>query len=390
METEVTPSEGTPEPIEIQEPEETNNATHQEDGKEEKPRQRPYERQRYKAYRHEPKDEKEDEDPKKSADDMDKSDVRKLLGKEEGKESKDDEKDAQKPKEEADDDGKEESKSKKVKITVDGKEAEADLEKLLPGLTEVFEKASDETKEKFIRAVQKSVAADKRIEEHSILLKKTNKLANDLVEDPGKVIRKIDKFKEPEAYKEWLENELYNNFIRLEQMDPKDREIEELKGKLKTKEDLEEEQKRIDSQKEEEALKKQFSTDISKGIMESIDENDLPKSDYVVSLYAKYLKMALSHKDKNGHPIRLKPHQVADLVKEDVQKMFKHMFSSSDGNRLIKFFGEDVADKISKAKIDNLKKPEEPTVTEPKKGGTPTKQKKPRSFSDGWRTRFSS
>jgi hypothetical protein len=248
--------------------------------------------------------------------------------------------------------------AEKVKVKIDGKEAEVSVGDLA-------------------KAYQKAQAADKRFQEAAITKKQAAQLVNLLQTNPLSVLKHPALGISQEKYREMLETELYENFVKLDAMDPKDREIHELKHKLKVEEDGKKKQAEEAREQEMQALASKHTEDYQKQIISAIDTNGLPKSPYVVALYAKYLKQALS----KGH--RLKAEQVSDLVKEDVTSMYRDMFGSADGDRLISLFGDDVAEKINKARIKQLKKTETTSAT----SETRERSEKPAMTWADWRQR---
>jgi hypothetical protein len=282
-------------------------------------------------------------------------------------------------------------KGHRVKVTVDGKTGFVDLESYLPGLGKVYEQADAATKEKFVRNIQKSIAADKRFEENTRLKRHSSALIQTLKsEDPFAIFRHPEMKMDPQKYREYLEKELWENFVHPEQMDPKERELWELKKQLKMKTELEDKQKRESEEAELRETTKFFRDDLQKNIMSTIDEHSLPKSAYVVGLFAKYMRQAMQHKGPDGKPVRIKPQQVADIVKDDLQKMYKHLFASADGDRLIEVFGEDIAEKINAARLKKLDGGDgvdkKAKITGDAPANRSKKKKGPASFSE-WRTR---
>lgn len=236
----------------------------------------------------------------------------------------------------------------KVKLKVHGKEVDVDLEEEFPGIKKIWKEYDEPQRKKFLAQVQKMKAADRSLEETSITKKQATELIKTLQTDPFKVLedpRIVGKDK----LRERLEDYLYDNFVKLEAMDPKERELFEVKHKLKVFEEEKKKQEEAAKEKDLSDMTSKFQTDYQKQISEALDVAGLPKSALTVQRTAYYLKQAL----ERGH--RLKAGDVMDLVKSDFQKWFTEMYQSTDGEKLISLFGEDVAEKINKARMAKLK-----------------------------------
>lgn len=245
----------------------------------------------------------------------------------------------------------------KVKAKIDGQEVEVTVSDLL-------------------KSYQKGQSADKKFQEAASVKKQASQLIKLLQTDPLAVLKHPALGHKAEAIRELMEKELYE-YVKLEAMDPKDRELHELKHKMKVYEDDKRREAEEASENEIKTLAEKYTTDYQKQIVDALEMGGLPKSPYTVKQMAYYMRQAL---DK-GH--RLRAVDVVDLVKEDFQKMFGDLYGTADGDKLIALFGDDVAEKINKARLKKL----QATPGKMEIGEETGEKKKPALSWEDWRQR---
>lgn len=216
---------------------------------------------------------------------------------------------------------------KSFKVKIDGAEQEVSEEELL-------------------RGYQTASAAQKRMQEAAMSRKQVEEVINLLRKDPFKVLTDPSLgINARELAEKFLMQQLED------EANPKDAENRKLKQQL---EQIEEE-KRLARQDEEkrqaEVLIKQHTENYTKDISNALETSGLPKTNHTVKRMAYYMAEGL----KRGLDLSAK--DVVDYVRNDYMNDVKELFSSSDGEILLKLLGEDVAKKIRKYDLSRVSNP---------------------------------
>lgn len=257
-------------------------------------------------------------------------------------------------------------KTYKHKVKVDGKESEVTLEEL----------ARDyQTKKLSDQKMMTATAKERRAEE---FIKK-------LMSDPKSILRAKELGLTREQIRK-LGEDLVAEELNEELMDPKDKEIRDLKA-FKAEQEAEKEKRA----KEEEdrkflATKKRYADEYTKQIMEVVDKSTLPKTPYMVSRVARLMAASLDSEKP------LTAMEAVPLVKEDYKSDINHFLKDLNAAQMIEFLGEDVGRKIReydlaklKTPLSELQKPQvQAEIEEPK-----SKKKEKRISATEWRKRFS-
>jgi len=217
---------------------------------------------------------------------------------------------------------------KKLKLKVDGEEIEDEID------------FNDE--EGLKRKLQLSYAAKKRMEEAKAAKAKAFEIIKAFEEDPANVFKKLGP-KGREAAERFLLEQLQE-----EAMDPKDKELRDLK---KYKEEMEAEKERIKAEREKQALAEQeakYAQEFQKTIIDALGKSGLPKSPEMVKRFASIMQKNLEL------GLELTADDLVDEVKSDITSIIKSIVGEADGDHLINLFGEDVANKIRKSDIRKL------------------------------------
>jgi hypothetical protein len=161
-------------------------------------------------------------------------------------------------------------------------------------------------------------------------------------EDPANVFKKLGP-KGREAAERFLLEQ-----IQEEAMDPKDKELRDLK---KFKEEIEAEKERTKQEREKQALAEQeakYAQEFQKTIIDALGKSGLPKSPEMVKRFARIMQKNLEL------GLELTADDLVDEVKSDITSIIKSIVGEADGDHLISLFGEDVANKIRKSDIRKL------------------------------------
>ena len=271
-----------------------------------------------------------------------------------------------------------------MKIKVDGKEVQVNINEAFPEFAEAWGTLSDKQKNRIVAMHQKDLSASRRFSEASLTKKQLGNLVALLKENPMQVLAHPSlNHNVREMVESWLGDQL-----EYEQMDPKDRELVDAKRQIKENEDLVRNAKAETERKEVEALQGRYTKTYQKEIIEAIEGSGLPKSTETASRIAYYLREALRPRTVNGQKVdgvRLKAEDVMDLVRDDYQRMMKRLVGQADMDTLVGLFGDEFTEKARK----HLLKPVKQTGTTPEKQadtrGEPKRKKK--IDKDEWKRR---
>lgn len=218
--------------------------------------------------------------------------------------------------------------ARKLKVKIDGNETELDESEVIAGYQ--LRRASDGRFQEAAKLRQQA--------EEVIKLLKTNPRA--ALQHPaiGADVRKLAE----EILQEELENEL---------LDPKDREIRTLKSTLKAKEDAERQAQETVVAKEKKQAEAEYMTKYETGIKSALQQSGLPLTNLTATRMIHYLKNAMAA----GYDAE--PSDVVELVREDYVNEIKQLFGASDGTTLASLLGEDGLKKVRQHDISRLKSP---------------------------------
>lgn len=263
---------------------------------------------------------------------------------------------------------------KKHKVKVDGQEIEVDEDELKRGYS--HQKAASrmlgEAKEIKLKAQK---LFDSMREKSTFF-----QAAQELGHNPKDLLKEYVKANgsDPEVIKT-LEEAVYER-IKLSQMDPIELENLTLKQKLEQKEAMEKQR----LQKVQESRMNQKVTEwketYQKQIIEALPSSGLPQTKETVAQMAKYIGLAA----KKGYA--LTGEEAAKLVRKDNEIINKNVISNMDGKQLLEFYGEEIADKILKARGERVKSPHDGMTSQANQATvrTPRSKAKPMSHSE-WR-----
>jgi hypothetical protein len=261
----------------------------------------------------------------------------------------------------------------KVKFVVDGAEVEVDVAKEFPEFADTWEKMSEPQRKRLAAMWQKDRSASRRFSEAALTKKQMAEMVHLLKTDPLAVLkhpalghdaRKIIE----DAMLEFIEND---------NLDPKEKELRELKHKIKKQEEKEEFEKNEKAKEEIATMTAQFTKSYQADIIEALQASKLPKTSETIKSMAQYMKQALKY------GARLKAADVVDLVRQDYQRKFKALFSEADAESLVEMFGQDLSEKFRKHSLKTLKTTGK--MPEKQAEGGPDRKVKKTINEDEWR-----
>lgn len=250
-----------------------------------------------------------------------------------------------------DDNGVASEQPKKIfKLNINGKEVEYDAsneDKLKADLQKVFG-----IEEKARTTAQKVDMADK--------------LINMLQTDPLG-FEKQCKLNGIDATK--LATDILYNQLRLQQMTPEQRELEEYKEREKEEKALKEQQEAEAKVAEANRKTQEWAQKFEKECEAVLTANKIPKTRLSLALIAQYIDAGLAQKKEYS------VEQVLPYVVRDLKEIHRSTMESLDGDALLDYVGEVLSNKIAKARVDRYKRTTANPVPE-KKTVNPNPQQK--------------
>jgi hypothetical protein len=198
-----------------------------------------------------------------------------------------------------------------------------------------------------VRGYQRARSANKRFEEASQKTKQVEQVIKALTENPMAVLERVsggDKQRLRGMLEDYLKQEYAMEMVPEDQ-----RRVMELEARLQRYE----QQEQTAKQKADEAAfnqkKAQSFDNYAKKFTEALKIADVPKSPFVVKRMAEYEKQAR----EGGY--ELSAHELGELVADDFEKERRPGVSAMDGEKLLKYLGDDVVKKVLQAAVQRSK-----------------------------------
>lgn len=159
-----------------------------------------------------------------------------------------------------------------------------------------------------------------------------------------------------------LATEILYNQLRLQQMTPEQRELEEYKEREKEAKSLKDQQEADAKVADETRKTQEWAKQFEDACTKALTENKIPKSRLSVALIAQYIDAGLAQKKEYT------VEQVLPYVARDLKEIHRSTMDSLDGDALLNYVGENLSNKIAKARVDRYKRttanpvPEKKTV----------------------------
>jgi hypothetical protein len=224
-----------------------------------------------------------------------------------------------------------ESRIKKLKLKVDGREYE--------------EEVNFDDDEYLTKQMQLAKAAQKRMGEYATLEKQVKSFIEELKKNPRKVLADpnigID-VKQLAA--SIIEEEIANS-----QKSPEQLEKEKLETRLRELEDERKKEKEDFERKEFERLQQQAYERYDTQMATALEKSDLPKSPYVIKKMADYMLLGLQQ------GLDVTADDVIPLVREEIQSDLKEMFAVMPEDVIEKIIGKDPLNRIRKKNVAKAK-----------------------------------
>ena len=248
---------------------------------------------------------------------------------------------------------------RKLKVKIDGVEQEFDEDEV-------------------IRDFGKGRAADKKFQEAAALRKEAVAFIEALKKDPMAVLS------DPrlgvnarQAAEEYLLKTLED-----EMMDPKDRELRDLKKEKQAREDAEEEAKRQAQEAKERETTEHLKDKYEAQFQACLDSSGLPKTPHTIKRIAFYMREGIMR------GLDLTPDDVVSKVKDEYIEEQKSLFSGLDGENLLKLLGDDLAKKIRKFDTSKVMQPKKIALMDQPNVSERALKKSERVSKDDWKARM--
>lgn len=250
----------------------------------------------------------------------------------------------------------------KYKYTVDGEEVEEEIDL--------------EDREAIMKRLRLSRAAEKRMTEAKQAKAKAFDIVKQFEQDPQSVLERLG----PKG-KEIAEQFLLKH-IKEDMLSPEEKQARQDKLELEAlkKEKLEaEEARKTQAQKEKEY---KIAQDFQATIIDALNRCKLPKSPALVKEAARLMSKNLEL------GLKLDASDLAQLIRENRSGDLKSIIADMDGDQLIEFFGEELANKVRKSDIQKLKAKQSELFGVPQKSQSSsqsqTKESRPMTI-DEWK-----
>lgn len=245
---------------------------------------------------------------------------------------------------------------RKYKLKVDGEEVEVDENELKRGYA--HQRAAN-------KLFQEGKNLRKQSEDFVAMMKDPKKFfetAQKLGHDPRELAEKY--------LAAQLEDEL---------MDPKDKEIRQLRTEKEENERIKSEEKAKEDAKVAETLKAKYSKEYQETFIAALESSGLPPTKPMVGRMASYIGRAA------GLGFKMSADEAAQLVREDITMEHQRIIGESDGETLMRLLGDGVANKVRKYDTGRLKNPESNLRSSeeqgtPKPRGVPHKRMTPKEW----------
>lgn len=245
------------------------------------------------------------------------------------------------------------SQLKKLKIKVDGKELEKELD--LANEAEL------------IKILQMSEMSNKRAQEAAELRKKDNHRENELKnflelleKQPELVLSKMGK-NPAELAEKWLQAE-----VEKMQMDPKERRIQELEAEMKRVQEEKAQVKKAQEEAQARAVREKYAADYEKELSKAITDGNLPNEPHIIAKLTDYMALAI----KEG--VDLSFSDLIPLVQNNQKNTIKNALKGMKADDLIQLLSEQtINDLIIKKTPKKEKKVAPPTAQAIKDAGEP-------------------
>lgn len=197
------------------------------------------------------------------------------------------------------------------------------------------------------RGYSMSKAAQKELQD-AVRMRKQSEQFITMMKDPEKLMDALTKLgHDPRK----LSETYLARILEEEVMDPKDRELKQLKSKLQEKETAEQKRQEEIKLKRDEIMTEKFKKEYEDQFVEALHNSKLPRTKETIGDMAKYVGRFA----KIG--VKITAQEAAKLVEQDLVNRNKSIYENADAETLVRMLGEDTVNKLRGWDTNRLKDP---------------------------------
>lgn len=166
-----------------------------------------------------------------------------------------------------------------------------------------------------------------------------------------------------------LATDILYNQIRLQGMTPEQRELEEYKEREAEAKALKEQQDADAKVAEANKKTQEWAQKFEKDCEAALKANAIPKTRLSLALIAQYIDAGLA--DKKEYSVE----QVLPYVARDLKEIHISTLGKLEGDELLAYLGEDLSNKVAKARVDRYKRTTANKPPEGQTNGNPARKK---------------
>lgn len=159
--------------------------------------------------------------------------------------------------------------------------------------------------------------------------------------------------------------------LKLMEMSPEARELQEVKQKLAQKEQSERELKKKHEENEKTQSEQKYASIVDKEIADALRESGLPKTKYYATRIP-YIMMRSIQQARGGDTEPMNAKQAAEIVKKEFLSEAQELLTGMDINQIRELLG----DKVKALREDDVKRFQNQGAEKPKDSSTPTRNQK--------------
>ena len=223
------------------------------------------------------------------------------------------------------------------------------------------------TQDELIKAYQKSVGAEERMQKAAEAEKQAAAILRLAKENPRQFLAHPAIGADVKAFVQQVLNEQ----LEEELLTPEQKEAKAMKAELERLRQEQQEQKRMEEELRLQQLTEHYQEELSNQIVTALEGSNLPRNEQTVSRIAQYMQIALENGLENVTAADVVPY-----VKRDYEQAIKALLGTADETALLSLLGDDLTSKAVKAHLNKTKtKPAVPQVPVVTKKASPQGKK---------------
>lgn len=213
------------------------------------------------------------------------------------------------------------------------------------------------TQDELIKAYQKSVGAEERMQKAAEVEKQAAAILRLAKENPKQFLSHPAIGADIKAFVQQVINEQLED----ELLTPEQKEAKQMKAELERLRSEQQELKRMEEEARLEQLTQHYQEELSNQIVTALEGSNLPRNEQTVSRIAQYMQIAIENGLENVTAADVVPY-----VKRDYEQAIKSLLGTADETALLSLLGDDLTSKAVKAHLNKTKaKPAAPAQNQP-------------------------